>query len=215
MIHAVAVPTPARSRRPLAALVLLGALTAAVAGGCSDDGRTLAPVDPDLTTTSVGEVLGAPEVGSAAPSGEVLLSTDGFVPGGELVAEYTCAGAGVSPPLSWTPPGAGAELAVVLRERDEARTVHWVVTGIDPVVVGFGAGKVPEGAVEQVNSSGATGYLPPCPASGTGTHTYEFVLHVLDVPFAVDPAVPAGELADALEEASRVEAPLTATVATG
>jgi phosphatidylethanolamine-binding protein (PEBP) family uncharacterized protein len=216
-----------RRTRALLLATVVALLGGIVLAACSHDGRTLAPVDPDYTTTSgatissgaagpVGSQAGS-ESGGAGGGGDApafLLSSDGFVPGGELTAAYTCAGAGVSPPLSWTPPPSGAELAIVMREHDDAGTVQWIVTGIDPVVLGFGEGQVPEGATQQVNATGTTGYLAPCPAAGSGTHTYDIVVHVLDAPLSVDPAEAAPDLAARIETTSSYEAPMSVTVTT-
>jgi phosphatidylethanolamine-binding protein (PEBP) family uncharacterized protein len=186
------------------------AVVSLTTAACSHDGRTLAPVDPDYTTTSGAAVIDSgPEVSSA---GSFLLASDGFASGGELPPQLTCLGAGVSPALNWTAPPAGAELAIIMRERNDSGTVQWIVTGIDPTVQGFGEGGVPEGASTQVNAVGETTYLAPCPEAGTGTHLYDIVLHVLDEPFLIDPALAAPDLAATIETASRAEAPLTATV---
>jgi hypothetical protein len=112
-------------------------------------------------------------------------------------------------------PSDTATLAIVVRDRDAASFVHWIVTGIDPFVQGIGQGGVPENAVEGRNESGAVGWLPPCPPAGSGTHTYEFAL--LALPAAVDIPVDAtAEQAAALLEASAGErAVLTGTVTAG
>ena len=63
----------------------------------------------------------------------------------------------MSPDLSWTDLPADAEsLALIVRDRNAAGFVHWVVTGIDPSVQGIGEGGVPEGAVEGQNGAGTT-----------------------------------------------------------
>ncbi len=211
--------------RPARSLLLaLAALSTglAVTACATDDGRTLAPIDPDYTTTSgaptsseaigpVGSQEGSePMLGGEAPA--FVVSSDGFAPGGELGPAYTCAGAGVSPPLAWTAPPSGAEVTIVMRELAEAGTVHWIVTGIDPVVLGFGEGGVPEGAAQQVNATGVAGYLAPCPAAGTGAHQYEITVHVLEQPLVVDPAEAAPDLAARIESTSIYESSVTAVV---
>jgi phosphatidylethanolamine-binding protein (PEBP) family uncharacterized protein len=211
-----------RPARPLL-LALTALVTGVVLTACAtDDGRTLAPVDPDYTTTSgaptsseatgpVGSQEGSgPMLGGEAPP--FLVSSDSFTPGGELGPAYTCAGAGVSPPLAWTTPPAGAEVAIVMRELVEAGTVHWIVTGIDPVVLGFGEGGIPEGAQQQVNATGVAGYLAPCPAAGTGAHLYDITVHVLEQPLVVDPAEAAPDLAARIESTSSHESSVTAIV---
>lgn len=213
LVHTVDVLRPARRLRPipLGVFAVTSALVLAMAA-CSDDGRTLAPVNPKYTTTSGAAVIDAgPEVSSA---GSFLLTSDAFAAGAEMPMQITCSGAGVSPALQWTDPPGGGELAIVMRERNDTGTVHWVVTGIDPAMRGFGEGGLPEGALAQVNSAGQDGYLAPCPDAGSGTHLYDIVLHVLDEPFVVDPSMAAPDLAATIETVSRAEAPLTGTVNT-
>jgi len=182
-------------------------LAAAILGACSDDGRTLAPVRPDQTTTTE-----APPVLDGAALGVFALTSPLFEDGAELPERYTCTGDGVSPALRWSGTPDGAELALVVRDRELDGLVHWIVTGIDLAIQGFGDAGVPESAVEQVNSTGAIGWLPPCPEAGTGTHTYDFVLHVLPGPVDIDPALPAADAAALIEDASGPEAPFAAKV---
>jgi Raf kinase inhibitor-like YbhB/YbcL family protein len=187
-------------------LALLGALLAL--GACSHDGRTLAPPRPDQTTTT----RPAPQLGSEASS-VFAFGTTATEDGGELPAKHTCAGDGVSPELHWSDvPVDATSLAIVVRDRDADGFVHWLVTGIDPSLQGFGEGAVPEGAVEQVNTTGAIGWYAPCPPPGSDRHIYDFVLHVLPAPVDIDPALPADEAAQLVEEASTEEAPFAVVV---
>ena len=199
MVHTVAV-LPRRALLCAVPALLL------VATACSHDGRELAPVRPGQTTTSEPP----PTIGPEATT--FRLTSEGFTDASELPDEYTCTGVGVSPDLAWTAAPSGVELALVVRDRDANGYVHWIVTGIDPTITGFGEAAVPEGAVEQVNATGAIGYLPPCPPAGFGRHIYDFVLHVLAAPIAIDPEAPAGDVAAQIEAASIGQAPLTGTV---
>ncbi len=115
--------------------------------------------------------------------------------------------------LRWANVPAGAtSLALVVRDRDTGGRVQWLVTGIDPTVLGFADGAVPEGAVEQANATGAIGWDPPCPSQDTGRHIYDLVLHVLRVPIDIDPAEQADVAARQVEDASQEEAPIALTV---
>ncbi len=206
MVHAVAVP----SRRPA---VVVAALLAALVlgfGACSNDGRELAPVEPGQTSTSQ-----APPALGVGPADVFSLRSSAFEDGGVIPEQFTCTGDGISPALEFKGVPSGAELALVVRDRDAQGFVHWIVTGIDPATGGFLEGGIPEGAVEQANTTGAIGYLPPCPPAGSGRHIYDFVLHVLDAPLQIDPALPADEVARLIEDASIPEAPLAGTVAAG
>ena len=195
-----------RARRTAAAAVavLLG-LSAAAA--CGDDGRALRDPSPDQTTTSAvpttpssgapaGSALGDGSTSSTEP---LRLSSPAFADGGAIPATYTCRGADVSPPLSWTgvPPNT-VELAVVMRDIDPAAEgfVHWVVAGIAPGVGGLAEAGTPPG-VEAENDFGRPGWAGPCPPSGT--HDYEIRLYALAEPSGVTAGMPAEQAAQAVE----------------
>ena len=185
------------------------ALALAVAAACSgDDGRELPAPTAGQTTSSVS----APAVGQPA-EGVPSLSSPSFSAGGTIPDRHTCFGDDVSPTLIWLMTEPAAELAIVVRDRDAGGYVHWIVTGIDPAVQGIGEGGIPEGAVAGANSGGTAGWLGPCPPGGTGTHTYDFAVHALPEPLALDPLLPADQAAQAIEGASSDHVSLAGTVA--
>jgi Raf kinase inhibitor-like YbhB/YbcL family protein len=207
---------PVRRRPALVLAPLAGVVAVALAAACSsDDGRTLPPPDPDRTTTSVSApVVGAPSESAADPSAVAFtLASPAFPDGGVIPPEHTCAGDDISPALSWTGVPDAVELAIVVRDRSANGFVHWVVTGIDPSLQGFGQGGLPEGAVEAPNSSGSAGWMGPCPPAGSGVHTYDFVLHALTAPVTVPPDATAEEAAALIEGASTAHATLVGTAA--
>lgn len=164
-------------RRGAGALAVLVAL----AGCDTGDGRTLEPPPPGATapplassTTATTAILGTPPVGSADAAGFVL--TSAFPDGGAIDARHTsCDGDNLSPSLSWTGVPAGVvELAVTAVDPDAPGRplVHWIVSGIDPTVTGFGEGGLPEVAVE------VRPWIGPCPPAGE-THTYVFTVYAL------------------------------------
>lgn len=212
MIH-----TGAVRRRPALVFAALTGAVALVAACSSDDGRSLPPADPNRTTTSVSTpVVGQPSEEVVDPSALAFsLSSPAFPDGGVIPVAQTCAGANVSPPLSWTGASAAAELALVVRDRTAGGYVHWVVTDLDPALQGFGEGGVPEGATEAPNSGGSVGWTGPCPPAGTGVHEYAFVLHSLPVPLAVPPGATAEEAAALVEGASIAQATLVGTATAG
>jgi phosphatidylethanolamine-binding protein (PEBP) family uncharacterized protein len=193
----------ARIPRPPLVVVLAAVLAGALAAGCeSSDGRSLPPPDPATSVPPPPTAPPPPEpfaLGSAAVDDE-----------GRLADAHTCHGEGTSPPLAWTGAPPAQQLAVVARQADEAGTVLWVVAGIDPVVVGFGEGAVPEGAVVVRNAAGEPGWLPPCPEAG-GSATVDIVLHVLAEPLALDPETPAPDAAAAVEASSSESVALRVT----
>lgn len=194
-------------RLTVTAGLLLGALLLAA---CSRDGRTLAEPRPDQVTTTTAA---PPSIDGVDLPATFSLSIPEVDDGGELPLRYTCYGQRLSVPLTWAnvPEGA-AQLAVVIRDRDAGGFVHWLVTGIDPLTPSLDESRVPEGSVEQVNSTGAIGWYAPCPPEGDDRHVYDLVLHVLHRSIDIDPGLPADEAAALVEEASAEEAPFAVTV---
>lgn len=194
VVHTVSV-------RPRLVPLLITLAAAVLMAACdSGDGRSLAPLRPDQTMPTVTQPT-AVEVFS--------LSSVAFADGTEIPELYTCAGTGISPDLAWASAPAAAELALVVRDLNADGYVHWVVTGIDPSAQGFAADALPEGATEARNSDGSLGWFLPCPPAGDGEHLYQFVLHALATPLALDPDLTADEAATAIESASIAQAVLT------
>lgn len=210
LVHTV--PMAPRSL-PLLASV---AIALAAVACSSSDGRSLPPPDPHRTTTSVSTpVVAQPSDGGDGGIVELFtLYSAAFADGTPIPERFTCDGANISPPLDWVSVPAAAELALVVRDRDADGFVHWVVSGIDPLVQGLGEGGVPEGAVEAANDGGTVGWFGPCPPSGT--HTYVFTLHALPEPLALTPGLASDVAAQLVEGASAEQASITGTVtATG
>jgi Raf kinase inhibitor-like YbhB/YbcL family protein len=96
--------------------------------------------------------------------------------------QYTCYGAGETPPLSWSgaPPGTRA-LALVMDDAGAPITpyVYWIVFNISPDTPDIQAGRLPPDALEADNSKGTMGYSPPCPAH---SHQYRFTIYALNTP---------------------------------
>lgn len=133
----------------------------------------------------------------------VTLSSPAFAEGGMIPREYTCDGAGGSPPLEWSGvPDDARELALIVDDPDAPMGTfsHWVVVGLPPGLKGLKAG-VPvdtivamasfSSAIEGVVTADARqgkndfdkiGYGGPCPPSGT--HRYVFRLYALDAPIS-------------------------------
>ena len=196
-------------RRLLAVVCALG-LGASALACSSSDGRDLPPPRVAQTTTPSAPVIQSPD-GSA----EVFrLSSSSFAEGAQIPERFTCRAVGLSPALEWTgTPLDASSLAIVVRDLNAGGFVHWVVTGIDPFVQSIGEDGLPENALEGLNSTGSTGWTPPCPPAGSGVHTYEIAVLALVDPVTVPLDAPAEQAAAALEAASAERAVLTGTVA--
>jgi phosphatidylethanolamine-binding protein (PEBP) family uncharacterized protein len=125
-------------------------------------------------SSSSGEVYSAP--------GAFALSSSAFERNGAVPTQYTCAGAGISPPLSWEKvPAKAAELVLFVIDDNSNKSsggIRWIVGGIDPSSTGVAAGKVPAGGIVGANAEGNAAYGPICPAKGK-SDTIEFVMYAL------------------------------------
>ncbi len=105
----------------------------------------------------------------------------------KIPALFTCDGTKRHPPLSVSGVPAGAKsLAIIVDDPDAPSGIftHWVIWNIDPLTKEIAEGSVPEKSQEGTNSSGETGYTPPCPPSGQ--HRYFFTLYALDAKLGLD-----------------------------
>ena len=176
----------------------MAALIALALGGCGTSG------EPEDRATS------------RQPS-SLYLSSSAFADGQALPAEFTCDGAGHSPPLQWSDAPAGTQsFAVVLEDPDapEGTFGHWGVYDIPASTHALAAGADGRGGLKQTgNDFDQSGYGPPCPPTGDKPHHYRFRVTALDV--AQLPASPGDvkALTDATEGHVLGTAELTAVYA--
>jgi phosphatidylethanolamine-binding protein (PEBP) family uncharacterized protein len=151
----------------------------------------------DLTAKSSSGSGAHSSNGASSSSGEVYtppgafsISSPAFERNGVIPAQYTCAGAGISPPLSWQKaPAKAAELVLfVIDDTSSSKSggIRWVVGGIDPKSTGVAAGKVPAGGIVGANTAGKATYSPICPAKGK-SDTIEFVMYALKKRISIAP----------------------------
>ena len=111
------------------------------------------------------------------------VSSQAFSSGGSIPARYTCNGADVSPPLSWTGvPGGAHSLALTVIDPDAPGKpfVHWVIFNLPPASSDLSEGAAPPGgSVQGRNDFGSNGYRGPCPPPGS-RHDYHFKVYALD-----------------------------------
>ena len=89
----------------------------------------------------------------------LLLASPAIPPGGEIRSQYTCDGAGISPPLTWSGLPDGTESLVLVVEYPNAGGFH-----------------------EARNEFGKAGYGGPCPPKGLWIHHYHFRLLAISMP---------------------------------
>jgi hypothetical protein len=109
------------------------------------------------------------------------LTSSAFRDGGTIPVDYTCAGAGRWPDLSWSAPPPGTkELAVLVFDPDAGGGgfVHFLAWGVAPTARGTTGNRYPGGGTPGMNGRGSEGWVPPCPPAG-GPHHYEFTVFAL------------------------------------
>ncbi len=187
-----------------AGLVLLAALP-----GCGGNGgsRTTGSSTPKVTT------LGR-TVAQAPGTGPVTISSPAFADGAPIPVQYTCKGANIAPPLTWSAP-LGAALVVDDPDAVGGLYVHWIVVGIPPGAGSTADGQTPAGGSSLPNSGGQAGYTGPCPPAGTGVHHYRFTLYQLPANYELPGGLAGPQAAQAIRQATtgHEQAQLTGTFA--
>lgn len=122
------------------------------------------------------------------------LTSSAFQPEGNIPRQFTCEGNDVSPDLTWkNAPSATKSFALIVHDPDAPRPggfTHWVVYNIPANVTQIPQGAargdtLSAGGIQGKNDSGQTGYMGPCPPSGT--HRYYFYLYALDTELNLKP----------------------------
>jgi Raf kinase inhibitor-like YbhB/YbcL family protein len=179
-------------------------------------GLTACSGQADRTGTVATSSAATTSAATTSATASIAVTSPAFADGAAIPEEFTCRGAGTSPPLTWTGLPAGtASVALVVEDPDapSGTFVHWVLTGLSPEQRELAAGTVPDGAVEARNGRGAVGWTPPCPPSGT--HHYRFTVYALDRPADVQSGADPDGAIRAVQDAGVAQGTLTGTVAAG
>ncbi len=172
-----------------AGLALLVALP-----GCG--GHSGSRMTAPLTLTTLGRT-----VAQAPGTGPVTISSPAFTDGAPIPVQYTCKGANIAPPLTWSAP-LGAALVVDDPDAVGGLYVHWIVVGIPPGPGSTADGQTPAGATSLPNSGGQAAYTGPCPPAGTGVHHYRFTLYQLPATYQLPPGLVGTQAAQAIAQAT-------------
>lgn len=116
------------------------------------------------------------------------ITSPAFETSAGIPAKYTCDGENINPPLKVSDvPAEAKSLALILDDPDAPVAggfVHWVVFNLDPTTKDIEENSLPASGIEGTNSAEKTGYVSPCPPSGT--HRYFFKLFALDSSLSLD-----------------------------
>jgi Raf kinase inhibitor-like YbhB/YbcL family protein len=133
----------------------------------------------------------------------LTISSPAFAAGASIPAKYSCKNpeAG-SPPLQWRGvPKNAKSLVLIVKDPDapSGTFIHWVVYNLPSTLTGLAehmptAEKLPNGAFQGVNGTDHTGYMGPCPPSGSAPHHYRFQLSALDTKLDLKPGASADEV---------------------
>ncbi|MFM7034312.1 MAG: YHYH protein [Planctomycetia bacterium] len=126
--------------------------------------------------------------GPAPAAGLLAPSSPAIGPDRRLPVEFTCDGAGISPPLEWKagPRGTKSYALVLWHEAPDQVKSYWVVHGIPANVTKLEKGSRDVGVVG-LNDKRRSGYDPMC-SKGPGLKTYHVTVYAL----SANPPAPAG-----------------------
>jgi hypothetical protein len=154
----------------------------------------------------------ASAVAKSQTKSDFKLRSSVFQEGNAIPGKYTCDGANISPPLSWSgAPKNTKSFALIMDDPDANSWVHWVVLNIPDTVTGLKErNDVSEiKAVNGLNSWQDEGYRGPCPPNGI--HRYTFKLYALDKILDQKGAMTKPQLLNAMKDHILGTATLTGT----
>lgn len=135
----------------------------------------------------------------------IKVESAAFKEGEVIPRKYTCDGADISPPLSWSGIPEGTKSIALISDDPDAPMgtwVHWVVYDLPPNATGLPE-KVPSertlsnGAKQGMTDFRRIGYGGPCPPGGV--HRYFFKVYALDTVLNLDPGATKKLLLKAME----------------
>ncbi len=126
---------------------------------------------------------------------ELKVTSTVFQQGGVIPAQYTCDGADISPPLTWTGGPGGTQSYALIADDPDAPVgtwVHWVLYNIPATATSLPENvakkeSLSDGTVQGVNDFKRYGYGGPCPPGGT--HRYFFKVYALDTVLKTGPGL--------------------------
>ncbi|HKX83697.1 MAG TPA: YbhB/YbcL family Raf kinase inhibitor-like protein [Pyrinomonadaceae bacterium] len=138
----------------------------------------------------------------------ITITSTAFGEGADIPIQYTCDGANISPPLSWTGVSPDAKsLILVVKDPDapNGTFIHWVLYNLPPNIGGL-PDDVPadenldNGGQQCTNGFGDIGYGGPCPPPGDKAHRYFFDLYALDAEISLPSKVSESEINNTIRD---------------
>ena len=112
----------------------------------------------------------------------MTITSPSFQENSFIPKKFTCQGENINPELRFgAVPEEAKSMALIMHDPDAPMAggfTHWVIWNIAPLTTAIKEKSAPPGASEGKNGAGKTGYIGPCPPSGT--HRYFFKLYALD-----------------------------------
>jgi len=137
---------------------------------------------------------------------DLTISSTAFRNGGDIPKKFTCDGADVSPPLSWSGAPPNTQSFALIADDPDAPAgtwTHWVLYDIPANVTELPenvskADKLPNGARQGRNDFRTLGYGGPCPPPGK-PHRYFFKLYALDAKLNLAPGTTKQDVEQAIQ----------------
>lgn len=157
---------------------------------------------------SVGHATRTVHVGLVtlpASASEIIVVSNAFGNGSSIPQIYTCNGANVSIPLSWSNVPSNTKSILIIMEDLNAPGgpfLHWVVYNIPPNVTGLPQGLpntpyVPGIGYQGINDFGKVGYGGPCPPPGSA-HEYVILVIALNTTLPLGPGISGHDVIDSV-----------------
>jgi Raf kinase inhibitor-like YbhB/YbcL family protein len=137
---------------------------------------------------------------------DFTISSTAFQNGSDIPKKFTCEGADVSPPLSWTGAPRGTQTFALIADDPDAPAgtwTHWVIYDLPANVTELQENvskvdKLPNDARQGRNDFRKLGYGGPCPPPGK-PHRYFFKLYALDGKLNLVPGASKQEVEQAIQ----------------
>ncbi|HEV8591657.1 MAG TPA: YbhB/YbcL family Raf kinase inhibitor-like protein [Pyrinomonadaceae bacterium] len=137
----------------------------------------------------------------------IKITSSAFNYGSDIPTEFTCDGANISPPLSWSDiPSDAKSLALLVSDPDapSGTFTHWLLFNLPTDIGGLPENlppneKLENGALQGKNGFGKFGYGGPCPPAGSEPHRYFFRFYALDTKLNLGSGISLQEINSAMK----------------